>query len=112
MKRFKKAQLDLKFLLDCKKNEVYPKFVRWKNITRMKRKKAQARSLHVLLNITNRFAWICLTSGNMSNDFSLRFIYLSRKVLYFIVSDDDFEIINVENLQLQPASTFEAYLSF
>ena len=42
--------------------------------------------------ITNRFAWICLTSGNMSNDFSLRFIYLSRKVLYFIVSDDDFEI--------------------
>ena len=81
-----------KFLLDCKKNEAYPKFVRWKNITRMKRKKVQARSLHLLLNITNRFACICLTSGYMSNAFSLRCIHLSCKVLYFIVSDDDFEI--------------------
>ena len=28
----------------------------------------------------------------MSNDFSLRCIYLCCKVLYFILSDDDFEI--------------------
>ena len=47
----------------------------------------------------------------MSNAFSLRCIYLSCKVLYFILSDDDeFEI--VENLQFQPASCFEAYLAF
>ena len=42
--------------------------------------------------MTNRFAWIYLTSGHMSNAFSLRCIYLSCKVLYFILSDDDFEI--------------------
>ena len=40
----------------------------------------------------NRFVLICLTSGHMSNAFSLRCIYLSCKVLYFILSDDDFEI--------------------
>ena len=39
-----------------------------------------------------RFAWVYLTSGHMSNAFSLRCIYLSCKVLYFILSDDDFEI--------------------
>jgi hypothetical protein len=50
LRRFEKAQLDLKFLLDCKKNQVYPKFVRWKNITHMKRKKAQTHYLHLLLN--------------------------------------------------------------
>ena len=30
----------------------------------------------------------------MSNAFSLRCIYLSCKVLYFILSDDDFEIMS------------------
>ena len=74
-RRFEKTQLDLKFLLDCKKNETYPKFVRWKNIMRMKRQKAQARYLHLLLNITNHFAWICPTSGYMSNA-SLYVVYI------------------------------------
>ena len=51
LRRFGKAQLERpKFLLDCKKNEVYPKFVRWNNITRMKRKKTKARYLHLLIN--------------------------------------------------------------
>ena len=47
---------------------------------------------NIVVNITNRFAWICLTSGHTSNAFSLRCIYLSCKALYFILSDDDFEI--------------------
>ena len=33
-----KAQLDLKFLYDCKENKVFPKFVRWKNLNRMKKR--------------------------------------------------------------------------
>ena len=49
LRRLEKAKLDLKFLLDCKANDVYPKFVRWRNITRMK-KKSQKRYLHLLLN--------------------------------------------------------------
>ena len=38
VRKLEKAKLDLQFLLDCKKEEVYPNFVRWKNITRMRRK--------------------------------------------------------------------------
>ena len=48
----------------------------------------------------------------MSNAFSLRCIYLSCKVLYFILSDDDFEIKSKILIQFQPASCFEAYLAF
>ena len=35
---------------------------------------------------------MCPEVGHMSNAFSLRCMYLSCKVLYFILSDDDFEI--------------------
>ena len=48
VRKLEKAKLDLQFLLDCKKEEVYPNFVRWKNITRMKRK-TQKRYLQSLL---------------------------------------------------------------
>ena len=50
LRQLEKAQLDLNFLLNCKKHQVYPKFVRWKNISRLKKKKAQSRFLHLLLN--------------------------------------------------------------
>ena len=43
--------------------------------------------------------------------FLIHSVYLSCKVLYFILSDDDFEIKS-KNLQFQPASCFEAYLTF
>ena len=43
-------------------------------------------------NKDNFRTYVYLTSGHMSNAFSLRCIYLSCKVLYFILSDDDFEI--------------------
>lgn len=43
-----KAQLDLKFLYDCKENQVFPKFVRWKNLNRMK-KRNQRRYYNLLL---------------------------------------------------------------
>jgi hypothetical protein len=41
-----------------------------------------------------RFAWIILLSAHMSDALSLRciYIYMCCKVLYFILSEDDFEI--------------------
>ena len=38
LRRLAKAQLDLKFLYDCKENQVFPKFVQWKNLNRMKKR--------------------------------------------------------------------------
>ena len=32
LRKFRKAEKDVKFLTDCKSSNVYPKFVRWKNI--------------------------------------------------------------------------------
>ena len=46
--RLTKAELDLDFLRKCKKSDVYPKFVRWKNINQL-RKKIKQRSFHKLL---------------------------------------------------------------
>jgi hypothetical protein len=60
-----------------------------------------------------RFAWIILPSTHMTDALSLRCIYMCCKVLYFILSEDDFEIWNkVENLQFQPVSCFESYIVF
>ena len=39
-----------------------------------------------------RFAWIILLSAHMTDALSLRCIYMCCKVLYFILSEDDFEI--------------------
>ena len=50
LRRLEKAQLDLNFLHDCKKNQVYPKFERWKNITHLRKKKTQGHYLLLLLN--------------------------------------------------------------
>ena len=49
-RRLAKAELDLAFLRDCKKAEVYPKFVRWKNITQMKLKKRRQKFHKLFLN--------------------------------------------------------------
>lgn len=49
LRRMEKSQLDLDFLNECKKNQVYPNFVRRKNITRFK-KKTQNRYHNLLLN--------------------------------------------------------------
>jgi hypothetical protein len=38
------------------------------------------------------FAWIILLSAHMTDALSLRCIYMCCKVLYFILSEDDFEI--------------------
>ena len=48
LRRLEKARLDLKFLHDCKKNQVFPKFVRWQNLNRMK-KRNQRRYYNLLL---------------------------------------------------------------
>ena len=51
----------------------------------------------------------------MSNAFSLRCIYLSCKVLYFILSDDDFEIkskIYSFNLRLVLKHILHSQMSF
>ncbi|CAB4020771.1 Hypothetical predicted protein [Paramuricea clavata] len=45
-----KAELDLAFLRRCKESDVYPKFIRWRNIKQMKRKKKQQRIHKLLLN--------------------------------------------------------------
>ena len=39
-----------------------------------------------------RFAWIILLSAHMTDALSLRCIYMCCKVLYLILSEDDFEI--------------------
>jgi hypothetical protein len=57
------------------------------------------------------FAWIILLFAHITDSLSLRCIYMCCKVLYFILSEDDFEI-KVENLQSQPASCFESYIEF
>ena len=51
LRRKQKAELDLSYLYKCKELNVYPKFVKWKNIARMK-KKAQDRYHRLLLNDT------------------------------------------------------------
>ena len=49
-RRLSKAELDLTFLRDCKKAEVYPKFVRWKNINQVKKKNRRQKFHKLLLN--------------------------------------------------------------
>ena len=50
LRRLSKAELDRAFLRDCKKAEVYPKFVRWKNINQMKRNRRRQTFHKLLLN--------------------------------------------------------------
>ena len=50
LRRLTKAELDLGFLRKCKESEVYPKFVRWRNINQLRRKKKQHRFHKLLLN--------------------------------------------------------------
>ena len=49
-RRLSKAELDLAFLRDCKMAEVYPKFIRWKNINQAKKKKRRQKFHKLLLN--------------------------------------------------------------
>ena len=50
LRRLTKAELDLAFLRRCKQSDVYPKFIRWRKIKQMKRKKKQQRIHKLLLN--------------------------------------------------------------
>ena len=50
LRRLTKAELDLGFLRKCKESEVYPKFVQWRNINQLRRKKKQHRFHKLLLN--------------------------------------------------------------
>ena len=49
LRRKQKAELDVNYFNKCKEYQVYPKFVKWKNIAKMK-KKAQGQCHRLLLN--------------------------------------------------------------
>ncbi|XP_066924963.1 uncharacterized protein [Clytia hemisphaerica] len=49
LRKFRKAGHDIKFLNNCKQNNVYPKFVRWKNI-KTKHPREREKYYHRLLN--------------------------------------------------------------
>ena len=50
LRRLTKTELELAFLRRCKESDVYRKFIRWRNIKQMNRKKKQQRIHKPLLN--------------------------------------------------------------
>ena len=90
LRRLTKAELDLAFLRRCKESDVYPKFIRWRNIKRMKRKTRQHRIHKLLLDdaISERNANMSLqrkTTDELKNAIFDKTTWMKARLIVFSV---------------------------
>ena len=48
LRKLRKCQLDIRYLYRCVENQVYPKFIKWTNVKRLRPKQRESYCSHIL----------------------------------------------------------------